>query len=136
MGQIMAAGSFDLDKEKLENTLYVLVQRPQRAVQNWQDWSGALEFAQLFQLARLVSHNQQQFFRAQYFFSSLRSSSAILLSCSDLLLALHDKSDAVALASNSFLDECADNLAVSANFVWRSLVVFALVFKMGIGSTL
>ncbi len=32
---------------------------------------------------------------------------------------------AMAVASNSFLDECANRLAVSANFVWRSLVVFA-----------
>ena len=78
----MAAGSFDLDEE---NTLHVLVQRPQRAVQNWQDWSGALEFAQLFQLTRLVSHNSLQFRRPLF------KSSLILLFlglCSTLCYAL------------------------------------------------
>jgi hypothetical protein len=84
----LVAGSFDLDHE---NTLDVLEQRPHRAAQNWQDWSGrssGISAARVFQLALLVSHNQQQFLRALHFVLE-----CALQFCNPIvsLLTLHDK---------------------------------------------
>jgi hypothetical protein len=81
----MAAGAFDSDKE---NTLHVLAQLQQRAVQIWQDWSDWISGLCAAPPTRLVSHNPLQLLRALRFVLE-----RVLQFCNPIvsLLTLNDK---------------------------------------------